>query len=182
MSALLLHPSLAYHGADQGYLKWLHHCGVVWLCGCVAAGWCFTWYFLLIFPGGLLVLAEGRGDIIIAGVLGPGRTGPPVPVLLRCPLCLSVEVISAQTTSDMRNKWEKPRGVTRWTVNCQPPEQPAEDRMSSKISIYIYFTITSLAGDSFIIEIIYRKFRGGKNVLLSCSRNYFILRRYFILL
>ena len=154
---------------------------VVWYHRGVLLG-IFSLYFLVVCstagrgPG-------GRRDIIIAGVLGPAPGGPACTGLTTLPIVsLSVKVISAQTTSDMRKKWEKPRGVTRWTVNCQPPEQPAEDRMSSKISIYIYFTITSLAGDSFIIEIIYRKFRGGKNVLLSCSRNYFILRRYFILL
>ena len=145
-------------------------CGtvVVWYYGSVVPPppWCFTWYFLSLFPGGLLHCWQWPGggrDIIIAGVLGPGPGGPACTGLTTLPIVsLSVKVISAQTTSDMRNKWEKPLGVTRWTVNCQPPEQPAEDRMSSKISIYIYFTITSLAGDSFIIEIIYRKFRGGK--------------------
>ena len=74
---------------------------------------------------------------------------------------LSTKVSSHQTTSD--TWWETsdtPAGDT--TLTEKSPDQRTEDKMFSKISIYIYFTITSLAGDSLIMEIIYRKFRGGK--------------------
>ena len=164
MRALLLHPSLAQDGADQGYLEWLHHGGVVSWRG--EERRCFTPYFLLTFPGGLLAVGRGRRDIIIAGVLGPGALGRSTPVLLLCPLWASV--LRWAPTRQHRT-WETSeatvaRPVQSWHQTTS--QKSKEDRMLGKISIYIYFTITSLAGDSFIIEIIYRKFGGGKHFTL----------------
>ena len=111
----------------------------------------FSRYFLVVcWPA----RAAGR-NIIIAGVLGPGGPGPPVPV------CFYAAHCEPQCWGELRPD-NSGHETHRDSVNCQA----AEDRMSGKISIYIFFTITSLAGDSFIMEIIYRKSRGGKNSLL----------------
>ena len=82
---------------------WYYGSVVVWYHRGVLLG-IFSLYFLVVCstagrgPGG------GR-DIIIAGVLGPAPGGPACTGLTTLPIVsLSVKVISAQTTSDMRKK------------------------------------------------------------------------------
>ena len=180
MSALLLHPSLAESGADQGYLEWLHHCGVERWRGGEAVFYLVFSLHISWWSGWLWAGREGDHHRWCS------RAGRPGPAPHRCYYSahcepLSVKVSSGQTTPrTMTNKWESRAEQSEVWILSVSSTQRTEDRMSSKISIYIYFTITSLAGDSFIIEIIYRKFRGGKNILLSCSGKYFILRKYLI--
>ena len=110
MRALLLHPSLAWRGAEQGYLKWLHHDGVE----------CLVFY--LIFSPDISWWSAGQpglqggtsSSLVFSGRAGRGR-------LYRCVstlpiVSLSVEVNSAQTTADMRHT------VTQWTVRQQRTE------------------------------------------------------------
>ena len=125
MRALLLHPSLAQDGADQGYLEWLHHGGVV--------RWRGEAVFYSIFSPNISWWSPGCGPgeerhhhrwCSRAGRTGPLHTG-----LTTLPIVsLSVKVSSDQTTSDVRNKWgHSSQASPVLTSNYQSEEQRGQN-------------------------------------------------------